>query len=430
MRAISRYTMATHEGPPVARMTSLLLLLGLLSVATMLSRRGTFAFVTHVASTPLLLALGFALSPGVLAFLTPSTLDALTPALRVGIAWLAVLAGLSAGARKAASSTPPTPRTRLVDGVNGVVGAYVVAGACIIVAYVGQLFGEELGTAGAMAKDGVTLLGAAVLLGGILAPSSAAVVGEALSRGDVSDAARRLRATARREEILGALALVVAVALLPLAVGSPDAPAPPALAACIGPAIGLVLAAAQLLVGGTGEDSTTRHISLMGLVVLASGLAARAHVPEAVTAFVMGLALARSAQGAMLLERLAATERPVRLVATALIGAHLGLSLPILGLGALLALTRLLVKSAVVVAWGGGRARFDELSAAAGSSANALVFAGSTALALGVRLPESGLLATAAVAVVLTDAATLVARGWVRMGRAAPDADAHTTGAA
>lgn len=392
-------------------MTSLLLLLGMLSVATVLARRGAVAYVTHVVATPLLLGLGALLSPRGLAFLTPSTLDALVPALRVGVAWLAVLAGLSAGARPDAAAPASTAHDRVAALVASIGGMTT----CIAAAW-GALFAVEAVATGSRdaVLDGFGAIGVAVLLGGVLAPSSAPTVRETIPH-PASPGERRLHVLARRQDIGAALATVAAMLLLPVAVGAADTGLPPFVGALLAPALGALLAAVQLLAGGRGDDGTTRMITLTGVVTLCAGVSARAHLPTAVVGFACGLLLARAGSGAALGERVASTERPVRLVVVALIGAHLGVEWQPALVGVIVAFARLAWKGAVVARWLGRTAGLMSLSAVGASSSSALMFVASIALAAPGLLVDSALLSAAAAAVVATDVTTLGARAWARL---------------
>src|SRR5689334_2170556 len=90
-------------------MTALLVLLGLLSAATLVNRRGNTEIFLHLASAPLFVGLGVLLSPSGLGFLLPSTAQALMPALRVAVGLLGMLVGLR--------TRPPTEANFFAHGV-------------------------------------------------------------------------------------------------------------------------------------------------------------------------------------------------------------------------------------------------------------------------------------------------------------------------
>lgn len=386
-------------------MSAILVLLALLSVATLASRRGYAAFVAHIVSTPLLIAVGVLIAPSRLAFLTPSTTEALVPALRVGAAWLALLVGLRA-VRPALTREygKDVLFTVVVAGLSWLVLTATGFGLLVLLEAVGLPIDVLLG------GDGWSLVGLAALLGGVVAATGLSFARDALEGLEHTPVYRRILFFGRHDEAAGALALCLAVWLLPLPHVVAPVYAEPALAAVLLVAIGIALAVSLGFAGGTrmGGASAT-WVALLGLITLASGLSASTLLPEAGIAFFFGGAVAAlGLSDALGTERLAQTERPVRLVVLVLVGTHLGFTTSAIVIGMALAVTRLGVKALLRVFLQRSTSADLPLSALLGSSSVALPLALSFALTRPDGLVHNEVLTAVAVAVSLTDLFTLL----------------------
>lgn len=383
-------------------MSSILVLLALLSVATLFARRGFAAFVAHIVTAPLLLGLGVLIAPHSLAVLTPSTTEALEPAMRVAAAWIALLVAMR--------GIPPTvsflfARDTLVSIAVGALTWLLLSSACFGLFTLAALF--DLGFE-ALTSDLRTSVGASLLVGGIVSTTGLAFAQEALQGLPPRTVNRRVLFLARHDELVSALALCAAVWLWPIEPDLAPAYGTPLLAAAIVVALGVLLAVAQLLSGGTKMGGTSASfIALVGLITFGAGLSASTRLPEAAIAFFLGAALALVGQGQTVLDQgLARTERPVRLVLLVLIGANLGFHPEAIAVGAGLAVARFVVKALVRLILG-GRGELP-MSALLGSAGATMPFALSFALSRPERLVESQVLTAVAVCISLTDLFTLV----------------------
>jgi hypothetical protein len=361
-------------------MTAMLVLLALLSVATLASRPGVFATFFDHASTPLLVFAGLLCAPGALGVMPVDLVHQLRPALAVGVTWLGVLTGLRAGAADGG------PRTLVRAGlVVAVATAFsVLAARQALLASAGLGFGGVV--------DQTMLTGAALIIGGALSGAPP------LESGDVAERNRLIRAGE-----LGALfCAVLALVLLPS-----WSTLPPSLSAALVVGAGLLLALLQRLAGGGADgDAGTRTIAILGLVTLAAGLLHNASLPSAVAGLVAGTTLARTNLGKALRANLEPTHRPARIVVVFLVGVGLDLTPSVLVVGALLATAQLIIQL-VATSWAvGHRPSLAGLAAGLTSSPTPLVLAASYALA-GLR-GGATLLAIVTVAVVATDVAATV----------------------
>jgi len=386
-------------------MSAILVLLALLSLATLAARRGYAAFVAHIVTTPLLIAVGVAASPANLALLSPSTLEALEPALRVAVAWQALLIGMR-GIRPSVSFL--FARDTLVALAIGLATwAFLAAMAYAGLLAVARL---DLGFEDATSSPR-TMVGAALLLGGLLSSTGLAFAHEALAGLLPTAINRRVLFLARHDEVMGAFALCAAVAFWPLPVDFAPVYEQPALAAAIVVGLGVVLGLAQLLSGGARMGGTMASlIALIGLTTFGAGLSVSTHLPGAAIAFFFGAVLALQGRGAIYSrKRFIHSERPVRLVVLVLIGASLGFQPGAVLLGVGLAFARLLAKA--VVRLGVARERRAELPICAvlGSAGATLPFALSFALTRPTPVSESEILLTVVVCVAVTDLFTLIA---------------------
>jgi hypothetical protein len=394
--------------------SAILILLALLSIATIAARRGYARFVAHMVTVPLLLAAGIVAAPHTLALMTPSTLDALEPALRVGVVWLALLVGMR-GVRPSISFLFATDTVfalavaLLTWFLLGAVAFGLVLGAAVL-----RLgFFEP-------AQDWWTLVGCAALLGGLVSETGLAFSREALQGLPPTKINRRVLFLARHDEILGALALCVGVALWPLPAAGAPVYETPIIAAGLVVALGATLGVAQLFSGGERMGGTTASVvALIGLTTFAAGLAVSTHLPGAAIAFFFGGVLAVQGRGEKY-SRLsfAHSDRPVRIVVVVLVGAQLGFLPAAIAVGVALALARAVVK--LGVRWLIARERRAELppSSLLGSAGSMIPFALSFALARpDVPVAESEVLVAVCTCVAVTDLLTLVA--WRRQEQGA-----------
>lgn len=338
-------------------MTSLLVLLALLSAATLAARRGRFGEVVGGAATPVLVFFGIAAGPQFLGFLTPSVLDGLKPALAVSVCWLGLIAGLRAGAPIAHERPDRRALLPLIDTALAAAVLYLAS------------------RAGRLSLEDEAWPVAALLAGACLgAPASTG-----------SDA-RYAKITA----------LLVAAAAVGLA-----SPAGLLLVLCLGTVAALVV----LLAGG--RDGGATIVAVIGVATLVAGISLLAGAPGVLAGVAAGAILARSAAGRALWPIAERSERPVRIVVTLLIAASASVDLSAALLGTALAAVALLA---------GALTNGPALAARTGALA-----ASSLALALVASLAAAGtapfLLSPLLVAVALVDAvalATAVSTRWRR----------------
>jgi hypothetical protein len=320
--------------------TPLLVLLGLLSIATLASRRGAVDQLVQSASTPLLVGLGVLLSPRVLGVLSPSTVAGLGPALDVFATMLALVLGV-----RTAALTRADVRPALI-GATGVLVSVALALAVLVSA---TLLAD-------IHIDSRILFGAALLVGAGLAGLPA----------DGKDTPHQVAAWAHATEICAAL---VALAALAVSCGV-DAP----VAAGFTVALGAVGALVFLLL--PSGDEVARTIALLGVVTLLTGLSRIVEVPGALAAFLMGLAIGRSTAGQTLAPLVLAAERPLRIVVTLIVASTVSIGLHDLAIGAALALGQLAIQGLGAFVVGVHRTR---LSAALASSATPVALVASFA---------------------------------------------------
>lgn len=404
-------------------MSSILVLLGLLSVATLFARRGYAAFVAHIVTTPILVGLGVLIAPHNLAFLTPSTTEALEPAMRVATAWIALLVAMR-GERPRLGSL--WNGDNLVALTLGAFAWLALSGVCFGILSLAARF--ELSFMEAT-QDTRALLGISLLIGGIVSTTGLAFAEEALQGQEHLASARRLLRLARHDELAPALALCAAVWLWPVPAEVAPAYEIPGFAAGLLLVLGLALAIAQLLAGGEKMGgASASFIALVGLITFGAGLAASTRLPEAAIAFFLGSTLAAVGRGkTVLAQGLAETERPVRLVLLVLIGANLGFHPDAIALGIAISFARLMVKGLIRGVLTRGR-RDLPMSALLGSAGAALPFALSFALSRPGALVESKVLVAVAVSVCVTDLLTLAF--WRRTSSADSGANPRAPGEA
>jgi hypothetical protein len=327
--------------------TALLVLLALLSVAMLFSQQGAFDELVERASTPVLVGLGFALSPAGFGFLSASTLNGLAPAVDVGVFWLAVLAGLRASSLLPAALRAPEGRRAAVLAVVAAAVASLVAGGVL--------------QAAAGVAHGIGLKGslpAALLVG-------ASLSGMPGERG----------ASAVRAAYSGTAQLVVLVAALVslfLWTGRTEL-------VVVG-ALGCVGAVVVRLILPRGESGgVPAPIAYLAVAVLLAGLSRLAAVPGAIAGFLLGSLVARidavlaGASPNPAPDALLATERPVRIVVTTVLAAITAITMTDAIVGAALGISVVLVQYFVSLALTDGTSLLERLGATVATSTTPLV---------------------------------------------------------
>lgn len=368
-------------------MSAILVLLALLSVATLASRRGSLRTFVDTAATPLLIAAGALCAPGALGVLSAKLVGELQPALAVGVTWVAVMTGLRAGAANGKRSRATSRATTVV--VTASVTSVVLAALCLAVP----------GALGWVAPVGPSvLLGAALVVGGAMVGSPPVEANETVFRSRVVSLS----------ELVATLGAVAAITVLP----AWSALSPIDVAAVV-VGSGLVLGLLQRLSGGSASaDANARTIAMLGLVTLAAGLLHNAALPSAVTGLVAGLTLSRTSLGQALRDELNPTELPARIVVAFLVGTLLSFDRSLVLVGVLVAVSQLAVQL-VSTSWAVGHSpSVKAVAAGLISSATPLIVSASFMLA---GLPGgSALLTIAASAVFAADSLavllTLLAR--------------------
>lgn len=366
-------------------MSSLLVLLVLLSVATLASRRGSFDELVSSAATPLLVGLGAALAPGGLGFLPPSVLQGLGPAVDVGVLWLAMLAGVRASATL--RETGVVPRAAMASVVTALVGALVTAGI--------------LGLSAAL---GLPLLAEEHVL------ATAIVVGAALACLPADAATREGTASFRAAHAAVAELAAFVAAVVVLAAWSGGLRA----GAAVGVGV-LGAAVARLLAAQTGLAPV---VAVLAAGMLAGGLSALALLPGAIVGFAAGALLGRMRTLASLSSWLHASERPVRVVVTVVVAASAGIGLWHVATGAALGLCAVAVLIVTNLLPIDGTPHFERLAASVAMSTTPIVVVVSFAHA--GSPPAEELLPVILVAVAVADAVafilSFVSRGTRRRG--------------
>jgi len=318
-------------------MGALLALLALISFSTLASRVGGQLRDRATILVLPLAALGFTASPRGLGYLDASFLELLSPAIDVGAAWLALLAGLL---------VPTEVRLRDVPR---------------------PLFGVLLVTlVGAIVALTVFSLPVALLVGATLALlSTFALSGPAANTSTVMT------------EIVATLTMLLA--LLAMSLLHEGASTIVAVLVLAGLGVSLSLA---YLVGTRGAEPETQVVALVAIVLFGAGLARTTSMPTAPLAWIIGAIIGRAGRGAQLLDAgLKDTSRPATLAVLLLSGAMLDASAVNLLLGLGLATTLGLLRVAL---WRRGLMGTDihapGLSVAFAASVSAIVPHGSAFL--------------------------------------------------
>lgn len=360
-------------------------------------------FVAHIIATPLLLALGFLIAPRGLSLLSEAALREIEPAMQVGAAWLALLVGMRGARPRLTKKYIGFASFAGVTALVTWVGVAVVAwGALTMLGLSNQGLKEIGGT--------LPVIGASLLCAGLVSTTGLELTHEALQNTRPSLAHDMLRFLCRHDEIIGALALLVAMWLWPRPVATAPIYADPLVAVASVVGLAILLAIVQVLLG-EDRDKLIGRIALVGLITLAAGLTSTMGVPGVALGFFFGVLLGLSGVGGQFLEEgVGSTYRPVRLVLVILIGANLGFTIGAVLLGGALAAARALFKS-ILRAYLRSRYPKAELpfSALLASGGTTIPFALSFAMSQPGSLQTSEVLTAVAIAVSLTDLVTLIA---------------------
>ena len=284
-------------------MTSILVLLALLSAATLASRGGAVDELLHRASTPLLIVIGVILSPRVLGILPPSVLQGLTAAVEVGGTALGFFIGL-----RVASRNSDAVSTRVV--IVGIATVAASSGVGLVVLLVGRRAGI------AEIPPTALLVAPALLIGACLA---------AVPTGS-EQTPPLVRAWAR---VTQGAALVAAILSLAFATSSP--------AQALALTFAQAACGALLLLLLPATDGVGRTVTLLGVLALLAGWMHLLELPGAACGLLLGVALARTRVGARSFHNVEKGERPVRVVLTIVVAASLEMTWSQAALGLVIA---------------------------------------------------------------------------------------------
>jgi hypothetical protein len=360
---------------------SILVLLALLSVAALAARQGAVTLVTSAATTTALLAMGFAVSPHALAFLPPSAVHSLDPALLTGLCWL----GIVIGDRALSGGRESVMRAVGVALPLAVAGTAIAAVATIAVGG-GSALPPAAGDEGVDTFALLVLVGGALLVGATTASAPATAVG-----GNAPDAG----------DIVGALIALVAF----FVVRGMAEPAIVDVLMVLGAGVGLALV--LRMVAGTG-DGLTLVIAALGVAALAAGAATALHVPVGLVGVVIGLTLSRSRAGIALRTATSPTEKPVRYAVAFLIGMRVVPDLQTLAVGVILGASLLVLEGLLLWRSLGARPSGKVLAERIATQTAPLVWAPSVVLATLGSLDS--VITIVAVTLVLTDIAAVALR--------------------
>lgn len=356
-------------------MSSILVLLLLLSLATVASRRGGFAAL--LASTLPAFVAGLVTGPRALAYLSSSMVTGLASATATGLCWL----GLLLGWRASRGGLRARPLGR------GVIIVVVVAALVVLAQLVAERFGLEASTW--PVRIAIGLVAAAMLL-----PFSA-------SDDDGATDSRGL-------DVVVVVALIAALGLLS---------GLPTIVVTLGVfAIAVLAGASALLVGG--HDPNRRFPAILSAAALVTGLAWALDVHVGVVGVGVGLGLSLLDRPRQLDGMLDATRGPVALVAACLVGAMVPLSGTAALLGVAFGLIVLLVVLITSADDDPATTLLDTAIQRAASSTTGLLLFGGLLLANHGAFLSDDITGAIGVALVVIDAAAvtavLVKRGTAR----------------
>ena len=367
-------------------MSSILILLTLLSLATLASRRGGFAAL--LASSVPAFAAGLIAGPHALHYISIAAARTLSPATAVGVCWLGVLLGWKL--TNARLRLPSLGRNVLVLGLGAVVAGLLFLAAALLTT---SLSTEVIIAAG--------LVTAAIIL-----PFS--VAGE--------DPEDRTGRNGRALDLVAVVAIACAIgvvlglkilAMLIVAV-----------------LVAMLTGAAALLVGGT--DTQRRFPAVLSATTMITALAVSLDVPIGIVGVGLGVGLAVIDRERNFDGFLQSTRAPLRLVVAFLVGLEVPVTVVTSVLALTLGLSQLLVVYLVSFDKDPGTSRFDTAVLRAASSSTGLLALGS--LLMMDRLPDLlgplvvGALGLCAIIVDILAVAVLLAK----KGRRAPASSGKT----
>jgi len=299
-------------GGPVAL---LLLIVSAFVVNTILRSQGAYRLISGAE----LLLLGLGLGPMLLGVFDEELLSLVRPAMQVAVCWLGLLFGLRFHHARAARFGARPFLALTVE-----TGATVATVALALRALVPHLAVLRLGghpgllvdTAAATLAVALSAGPLVVGLGLLAAPSTPALLEWARARlsarGPVTDA---LAALASRDSWIPLVGLALVCAFWS-PVGTPaQLAASPLLAIGAQLLLALVVSAAFALLCGRDPDHETAWVVVIGLVLIAGGVAGLLALPGVSICFLFGLAVSAFTRDGSFVERVReATERPVVLL--------------------------------------------------------------------------------------------------------------------
>lgn len=280
-------------------MSGLVLLMGLL----VLSYAGSLVVSARpgrslgLASGTELVVLGVVIGPEVLSLVGPDTLGVLGPLAHVALGWVGLILGVSAGSLRA------------LPGARAGLGRGLALAAAAIVAVAAPVFAllAAFPRLAGLREAAVIALGCGVVVAGVLRDPRTTDAGrdEPVARGSGGD-----------------LAAVVALVVIAALTARPGAAWLAWIYAAAGPLVGCLLGAiAALLLGREPRDDATWGV-LLGVSLLAIGIAARLWLHALAVTFAIGAVLALVSPARALVRALIApTERAVALPTLVLAGA-------------------------------------------------------------------------------------------------------------
>lgn len=342
-------------------MGSILFLLVLFVVATLLSRGRVMSSLSTMTATPVLIGLGYLLSPQLLGIALPSLIEGLVPALRLAALWVTFLIGLRftlwALKEKNLRDLAQVSFLAILTLLLTLSLAYLVLAH--------QKFFE-------FSLEQVLAL--SFILGGLIASSSYSVARMALAGESSLSQKQKLLLLTNHDDLFSVIAICIGIYLWPVQNSlSPELWSPSAFI-YFSLSIGAVLAlAVRLMIDPNRGAGVHWRLALVGLATLGAGSAVGALTSEALVGFFFGFLLANLYRRPLILDPvLRASEAPVRLVLYFLAGVYLELSWPLAALAGGLVVIRFVTKALVRFALREGAQKSVPLSSLTGFSGLAL----------------------------------------------------------
>ncbi len=381
-------------------MGSILILLFLFVVATVLVRGQLIKSINAITTTPLLIGLGYLLSPQVLGIALPSLIEGLVPALRLAILWVAFLIGLRFTFWVLKSKNKLALLEVSVIALLTV--SFMVSVTYFWFSYQRLFF---------VSREQVWSL--SFVVGVLISSSSFSVARQALVGFGTLYQKHKLLLMTNHDDLFSVCAVMVGLMLWPT---SPEAQGSwnPMGALASSVAVGSVLAlAVRLLIEPGRTEGVHWRLALVGLATLGAGGAVGALANEALVGFIFGLLLANLYRKPMILDPiLRSSEAPVRLVLYFLAGVYLEVTWPALMTALVLVSLRWIVKWGVQrVLWDGKEALLP-LSAITGVSGLALPVAFSFFLSPAGIHGADLILSAVVLSLFLSDLVTLALWPW------------------